>query len=56
MTMDTKEITRQLSVEIECTPERYRPLVLRLVQSFREGIEEDEPWPMPPSLFARRLA
>jgi hypothetical protein len=39
MTMDIKDITRQLYAEIERTPELYRPLLLRLVQSFREGIE-----------------
>lgn len=45
MTTDTKDVTQQLHAEIERTPERYRPLLLRLVHSFREGIEEDEPWP-----------
>lgn len=45
MTMDTKDITRQLCAEIERTPERYRPLLLRLVHFFRKGIEGDEPWP-----------
>lgn len=44
-TTDSKETTQQLYAEIERTPERYRPLLLRLVHSFREGIEEDEPWP-----------
>jgi hypothetical protein len=39
------DITERLHAEIERTPERYRPLLLRLVQAFREGIEEDEPWP-----------
>lgn len=38
-------ITDELHQEIEQTPERYRPLLLRLVHSFREGIEADEPWP-----------
>ncbi len=41
----TPDTTEQLHAEIERTPERYRPLLLRLVHSFREGIEEDEPWP-----------
>ena len=45
MSTDTNDITEQLQAEIERTPERYRPLLLRLVRSFREGIEEDEPWP-----------
>lgn len=45
--MSTKrsDITEQLHAEIEQTPARYRPLLLRLVHSFRKGIEEDEPWP-----------
>ena len=45
--MSTKrsDITEQLHAEIERTPARYRPLLLRLVHSFRQGIEEDEPWP-----------
>jgi hypothetical protein len=45
MTAQADEITRQLHAEIERTPERYRPLLLRLIHSFREGIEEDAPWP-----------
>lgn len=45
MASKTAKLTRQLHEEIEQTPERYRPLLLRLVHSFREGIEQDEPWP-----------
>ena len=45
MATDSKNITQQLHSEIDQTPERYRALLLRLVHSFREGIEEDEPWP-----------
>ena len=45
MGADSKQIIKQLYAEIEQTPERYHPLLLRLVHSFREGIEEDEPWP-----------
>lgn len=45
MAVDTKNITHLLHAEIERTPERYRSLLLRLVHSFREGIEEEEPWP-----------
>lgn len=45
MAIDSNSITRQLHAEIEQTPERFRPLLLRLVHSFREGIEEDAPWP-----------
>ena len=43
----TKEtgVTEELYAEIERTPERYRPLLLRLVHSFREGIEAGDPWP-----------
>ena len=44
MTQPTEEITERLHAEIELTPARYRPLLLRLVHSFREGIEADEPW------------
>lgn len=46
-TMSTRadDITRQLHAEIDQTPERYRPLLRRLVHSFREGIEEEEPSP-----------
>lgn len=45
MAQQAKDVTERLHAEIELTPERYRPLLLRLVHSFREGIEEDEPWP-----------
>lgn len=44
MATDSESITRQLHAEIDKTPVRYRALLLRLVHSFREGIEEDEPW------------
>ena len=43
--MHADDITERLHAEIERTPERYRPLLLRLVHPFREGIQEDEPWP-----------
>jgi hypothetical protein len=45
MTQPTKDTTEHLHAEIEPTPARYRPLLLRLVHSFRERIEGDEPWP-----------
>ncbi len=45
MTIEATDITEQLHAEIERTPKRYWPLLLRLVHSFREGIEEDAPWP-----------
>ena len=45
MTAESTEITARLHAEMEQTPERYRPLLLRLLHSFREGIEEDAPWP-----------
>ncbi len=45
MITNSENITQQLYAEIEQTPQRYRPLLLRLVHSFREGIEEYEPWP-----------
>ena len=43
--MSTDDVTAQLHAEVEGTPPRYRALLLRLVRSFRTGIEEDEPWP-----------
>ncbi len=45
MVTKTSRITEQLYTEIDNTPERYRPLLLRIVHSFREGIEEEMPWP-----------
>ena len=45
MSTEPKDVTEQLHAEIDGTPPRYRPLLLRLVHSFRTGIEEDEPWP-----------
>ncbi|MEE4379804.1 MAG: hypothetical protein V2J55_20135 [Candidatus Competibacteraceae bacterium] len=45
MITNSKNITQQLHAEIDLTPERYRALLLRLVHSFREGVEADEPWP-----------
>lgn len=44
MSAKRPDITEKLHAEIEQTPARYRPLLLRLVHSFRKGIEEDEPW------------
>lgn len=32
------DCTRQLHDEIEQTPEEFRPLLLRIVHSFREGV------------------
>jgi len=55
MTAETPGTTEQLYTEIERTPERYRPLLLRLVHSFREGIEEDEPWPTAAESFREGL-
>lgn len=45
MSTPTDDITKELHNEIERTPTRYRSLLLRLVHSFREGVEQDEPWP-----------
>ena len=45
MIRQSDDITAKLHAEIEDTPPRYRALLLRLVHSFRTGIEEDEPWP-----------
>lgn len=53
MATDNKDITLQLHAEIDKTPERYRPLLFRLVHSFREGIEEDEPWPSAADTFKK---
>lgn len=44
-------ITEQLHAEIERTPVRYRSLLLRVVHSFREGIEAEEPWPVAGDAF-----
>jgi len=55
MTSKTSNTTEQLYAEIERTPERYRPLLLRLVHSFREGIEEEEPWPTATESFREGL-
>jgi len=45
MSTEPKDVTEQLYAEIERTLEHCRPLLLRLVHSFREGIEKDELWP-----------
>ena len=49
MSSEPSDVTAQLHAEIEDTPPRYRALLLRLrlrlVHSFRTGVEEDEPWP-----------
>lgn len=45
MSTPTDDITKQLHNEIERTPAQYRSLLLRLVHSFREGVEQNEPWP-----------
>jgi len=34
------DYTELLHQEIEQTPEEYRPLLLRIVHSFREGVEQ----------------
>ena len=51
MSTEPKDITEQLYAEIDDTPRRYRPLLLRLVHSFRTGIEEDDAWPTPKEMF-----
>ena len=45
MSLQPDDVTRQLHAEIERTPERYRSLLLRLVNFFREGVEDEERWP-----------
>jgi hypothetical protein len=52
MAQTTEHITERLHAEIELTPARYRPLLLRLVHSFPEGIAADEPWPSAGDAFA----
>lgn len=42
---ESHDITEALHAEIERTPVHYRPLLLRVVHSFREGIEQDALWP-----------
>ena len=51
MSTPTDDITKELHDEIERTPARYRSLLLRLVHSFREGVEQDEPWPSAADAF-----
>ena len=51
MSTEPTDVTTQLHAEIEGTPQRYRALLLRLVRSFRVGIEEDEPWPTAADAF-----
>lgn len=45
MTQPADDITERLHAEIDLTAARDRPLLLRLMQAFREGIAADEPWP-----------
>jgi len=45
MKTEWPETTEHIHAEIEQIPERDRSLLPRLVCSFREGIEEREPWP-----------
>ena len=45
MSTEPDNVTAEIHAEVEQTPPRYRRLLLRLVHSFRTGIEEDEPWP-----------
>ena len=41
MVTSAQSITEALHAEIEQTPEHYRPLLMRLVHSFREGVEQE---------------
>lgn len=43
MAMTTIDYTKQLHDEIDQTPEEFRPLLLRIVHSFREGVSSDLP-------------
>jgi hypothetical protein len=38
MTTPFHDVTEELINEIKQTPEEYRPLLLRIVRSFREGV------------------
>jgi hypothetical protein len=38
MAMKPSNVTEALVNEIQQTPEEYRPLLLRIVRSFREGV------------------
>ncbi len=51
MPLPADTITEQLHAEIERTPVRYRSLLLRVVHSFREGIEAEEAWPVAGDAF-----
>ena len=37
------DYTKQLHAEIDQTPEEYRPLLLRIVHSFNEGVSSELP-------------
>ncbi len=41
MDTQTDEITEKIYSEVQMTPRRYRSLLLRIVHSFREGIEAE---------------
>lgn len=41
MSTPARTVTESLHAEIEQTPEQHRPLLLRLVHSFRESIATD---------------
>ena len=43
--LSLEEVERLMQQPEVRTPPRYRALLLRLVHSFRTGVEEDEPWP-----------
>ena len=46
-----QDITQQLHTEIDAIPAAYQGLLLRLVHSFREGIEADFSWPTAADAF-----
>ncbi|WP_293368084.1 hypothetical protein [Nevskia sp.] len=45
MATSIAKLTQKLHDEIEQTPAEYRSLLLKLVQSFREGVTADETLP-----------
>lgn len=56
MATDIAQLTQQLHAEIDQTPERYRGLLLRVVHSFREGIEDEHAEIDPAESVRRGLA
>lgn len=43
MAITMTDCTKQLHAEIDQTPEEFRPLLLRIVHSFNEGVSSELP-------------